>query len=324
MTWPEFSHPEDLTIDERYFNRVLAKEIDSYTLDKRFIRKNGEIITATISGKCVRRPDGSVDYFVVLLQDITERKRGAEKLEKAVAERTTSLREAVAQMEEFSYTVSHDLRAPLRGMQTYSDALLEDFGTSLPTEARHYLDRIAANAKRLDSMISDVLTFSRIARAELILERVALENLVRRIVEQYPGMQSPMAQIEIEPLSDVLGHEPSLTQAISNLLTNAIKFVPPSVTPRVRIWSERNNGHVRVWVEDNGIGIEPKYHHRLFNMFERVHPDLKYEGSGVGLAIVRKATERMGGKVGIESDGTNGSRFWLEVGAPKESANDKI
>jgi signal transduction histidine kinase len=202
----------------------------------------------------------------------------------------------------------------------YTEVLLEDFGASLPPEANDYLKRIAINANRLDKMILDVLTFSRLARAEIRLERVATDRLARQIVEQYPGMQPPQAKIEIEPLPDVFGHEPSLTQALSNLLNNAVKFVPPHVTPHVRVWSEPGHGRVRLWVADNGIGIDPKYQRRLFNMFERIHPDLKYDGTGVGLAIVRKAVERMGGKVGVESDGKQGSRFWLEVRAVDENS----
>jgi PAS domain S-box-containing protein len=244
-----------------------------------------------------------------------ERHRSGEALEQLVTERTASLRDAIAQMEEFSYTVSHDLRAPLRGMKAYTDVLLQDFAETIPRQAAEYLERIAANANRLDKMILDVLTFTRLARAQFELERIPVDKLVRQIVEQYPGMQPPQAEIEIESLPEVMGHEPSLTQALSNLLNNAVKFVPQNVTPRVRVWSEQNNGHVRLWIADNGIGIEPKYQRRLFNMFERLHPHLAYDGTGVGLAIVRKAVERMGGRVGVESDGSHGSRFWIEVPA---------
>lgn len=234
-----------------------------------------------------------------------------EELELRVIERTAKLSEAVAQMEEFSYTVSHDLRAPLRGMQAYSKFLLEELPEILASrpDAIEYLKRIANNASRLDKLVLDVLTFSRVARAELDLERVSMDKLVRELVEHYPSMRSPNAEITIEPLADVLGHEPSLTQVISNFLTNAVKFVAPGTLPKIRIWSEKRDQEIRTWIEDNGIGIDPKYHHRLFRMFERIHPNPNYEGTGVGLATVRKAVERMNGTVGVESDGKKGANF---------------
>lgn len=240
-----------------------------------------------------------------------------EELELRVAERTARLSDAVAQMEEFSYTVSHDLRAPLRGMQAYSQALLEDCSELLSSKphAIEYLQRIADNATRLDKMALDVLTFSRVTRGELRMERIGLDKLVRDLVGHYPTMRAPNAVIHIEPLTDVMGHEPSLTQIISNLLSNAIKFVRPDSTPQIRIWTEQQNGEVRICVEDAGLGIDPKYHHRLFRMFERIHPDSNFHGTGVGLAVVRKAAERMGGTVGVESDGKSGSKFWVQLPA---------
>jgi signal transduction histidine kinase len=104
-------------------------------------------------------------------------------------------------------------------------------------------------------------------------------------------------------------------------LSNACKFVPPHTTPRCKVWTERNNGHVRLFIRDNGIGIKPEHQHRLFGMFERIHPESQYEGTGIGLAIVRKAMERMGGQVGVESDGSNGSQFWIQLPAVKDDVH---
>lgn len=261
------------------------------------------------------RPAQTISSQIVFAID---RQTSGEALEALVNERTASLREVIAQMEEFSYTVSHDLRAPLRAIHGHSEAVCRLFGASLSTEANYSLQRIISNSRLMDKMVTDLLTFSRVARAESRLERIDAQKLVLQIAEQYPGMQAPEADIQIGALPRVMGHEPSLIQVFSNLLTNAVKFVPPNTRPRVRVWGERNDGHVRVWVSDNGIGVEPKYQHRLFKMFERIHPNLKQEGTGVGLAIVRKAAERMGGKVGMESDGANGSRFWIELRAGEE------
>lgn len=239
--------------------------------------------------------------------------RHAETLESKVAERTASLQDAVSQMEEFSYTVSHDLRAPLRGMLVYSKALQEDFNGALPEEARRFVSKISENAHRLDRMILDVLTFSRISRASVALGPVDLNEFMRNLVEDYEWLQPHKSRLHIDVLPPVIAHEPSLTQAVSNLLNNAVKFVAPGVTPEVRLRCERRGRNVRLWIADNGIGIPPELHPRLFQMFERLHPNLPYEGTGVGLAIVRKAIERMGGTCGMECDGARGSRFWIEL-----------
>jgi signal transduction histidine kinase len=140
-------------------------------------------------------------------------------------------------------------------------------------------------------------------------------------VQQYTDAGLPNApEIVVEGrLPDVIGHEASLSQAISNLLNNAVKFVAPGVQPKIRVRTEARKNDARLWVEDNGIGIKPEYQHRLFSVFERVHPEKNYEGTGIGLAIVRKAAERMGGRAGVESDGVTGSRFWIQLPAAENA-----
>ena len=242
------------------------------------------------------------------------RQQSEQALESLVAERTASLREAIAQMEEFSYSVSHDLRSPLRALLGYANVLLEDYGPQLDGQGRDYLDRIVRGGTRMDRLIQDVLTYSRITRREVEVRPLALDSFVKDLLHQIPEAQANSGCIEVHsPLHEVSAHEPLLSQALSNLVTNALKFVPPGAKPRVDIRSEVRGAGVRIWVEDQGIGIKPEYHHRLFGMFERIHPDKTYEGTGIGLAIVRKAVERMGGTVGIESDGLRGSRFWIEL-----------
>jgi len=289
--------------------------------------KDGELREISLTISPVRNSDGTIIGASKVARDITERKRSERalaaaqaelkqanaKLEQMVAERTASLREAVAQMEEFSYTVSHDLRAPLRAMQTYSEALMEEYANRLDAAGLHYLNRIASSTRRMDKMVLDLLTYSRINRADLIMTPVSLDRLTQEIIENYPGMQQAEADIAIEPLGNVLGHEPSLVQAVANLLTNAVKFVAPGVRPSVKVWAESKASRRRIWFQDNGIGIPSPVQARLFQMFERINPSADYEGNGVGLAIVRKALQRMGGDVGMESDGATGSRFWIEL-----------
>jgi PAS domain S-box-containing protein len=291
--------------------------------------KDGSLLHVSLTISPIRDRDGNLVGASKIARDITQQKRteqqlaaardalshANEELERQVSERTASLREAVAQLEEFSYTVSHDLRAPLRGMQVYSQALLEDHADGLDAEARHCLQRIAENSSRLDRMITDVLAFSRVSRSELQSHRVSLGKIVREIVLTNPAMRAPRAQVQIEPLLDVLGHEPLIEQAIANLLSNAVKFVAAGQVPQVRIWSESFEGSVRLWLEDNGIGIPVGVQHRLFRMFERLHPSLPYEGTGIGLAIVRKAVTRMNGEVGLEPNEPTGCRFWIRLPA---------
>jgi signal transduction histidine kinase len=198
-------------------------------------------------------------------------------------------------------------------MQGYARAVLEDHGDHLDEEGRDYLVRIMRSGERMDRLVRDILTYSRVARSDLTFRAVLLNTLVEDIVSQYPEMQPPRAHIAIEgKLGTVLAHEPSLGQAISNLLNNAVKFVAPGVTPRVRVYSEDRGECVRLSVQDNGIGIKREHQARLFGLFQRVHPDKRYEGTGVGLAVVRRSVERMGGRVGMESNGL-GSTFWIDL-----------
>ena len=204
-------------------------------------------------------------------------------------------------MEEFSYSVSHDLRAPLRAMQGYASAVLEDYrGKMIDSKGEEYLQRIVAAGVRMDRLTRDVLVYSKIPRASLQLHTVILDKLVFDIAQQYRQAKPTGAEITVEtPLLPVIGNESFLAQAISNLVDNAVKFTFPDQAPQIRIWTEAKQGQVRLWVEDHGIGIKPEYQKRIWGMFERIHPQTKFEGTGIGLAIVRKAIERMNGTVGV-------------------------
>lgn len=318
----KYIHPDDRPALQRALDHAFDVPITkTFVAEYRVINAKDRKVRWIAASGIPLLKDGKPFRLVGTVQEITERKVFEAELERLVAERTASLREAIAQMEEFSYTVSHDLRAPLRALRVYAGVLLDSFAGELTEEAQQCLKRINVNAKSLEKMVMDVLTFSKVARTDMPMQPVATERLVRNIVEQCPTIKQSKATIHVETLPDVLGNEPSLTQAFSNLLSNAVKFVATSVTPFVRVWSERHGEKIRFWISDNGIGIAPKYQHRLFSMFERIHPDLVYEGTGVGLAIVRKAVERMGGKVGVESDGVHGSKFWIDLQPPLPDEN---
>lgn len=238
----------------------------------------------------------------------------ATRLEETVAERTARLVETVGELEAFSYSIAHDMRAPLRSMVGFSGLLSNEYGSKLDDLGRDYLRRISASASRLDRLIQDVLNYSKVVRGELRLESVDALMLLREIIESYPNLQPPDARIVIcEPIPRLHINPAAFTQVASNLLGNAVKFVAPGVTPEVRVWAEDKGPLVRLWFEDNGIGIEAEVIPRLFQMFQRGHRPEAYDGTGMGLAIVRKAVERMGGTVGVDSAPGRGSRFWVEL-----------
>ncbi len=231
-----------------------------------------------------------------------------------VEERTSSLRRAMEEMEAFSYTVSHDLRSPLRAMQGYAQALLEDYSSKLDESGVLYLNRINSAAQRLDKLIQDLLAYTRLSRDRDELVSVNLNSLVREMLSQYPQFQPPRVSITIAgTLLPVFAREATLTQILSNLFDNAIKFIDPGVQPQVVISTEEINGRIRIKVRDNGIGIAPENRERIFKIFEQVHNPKLYGGTGIGLAIVKRAVENLGGHIGLESELGNGSVFWIDL-----------
>jgi signal transduction histidine kinase len=241
-------------------------------------------------------------------------RRHAAELEQRVTERTAELEQMNAELESFSYSIAHDLRAPLRAMQGFADALIEDYADQLPPEAQEYSNRIGTAAQRLDTLIQDLLAYSRLSRADMPLRAVSLSSVVTEVLARLePELKEHHARIEVdEGMPEVQANRPTVIQVVGNLLMNAVKFVAPGVEPRVRIHAETADRHIRLWIEDNGIGINPEYHERIFRVFERLHGADVYPGNGIGLAIVRKGMERMNGHVGVTSEEGAGSKFWVE------------
>ncbi|HEY6228991.1 MAG TPA: ATP-binding protein [Verrucomicrobiae bacterium] len=228
-----------------------------------------------------------------------------------------ALKESNEELEAFSYSVSHDLRAPVRAMQGFARVLVEDYGEKLDEAARDYLDRIVAGACRMDSLIQDLLVYSRLGHTELSLGPISLKQLISEIVRQIaPEINSKNAEISVaDDLPEVVANKMALGQAIENLITNGLKFVPEDRQAKVRIEAQTIGKLVRLWIIDNGIGIPDEHHSRIFRVFERLHTADTYPGTGIGLAIVRKGVERMNGHVGLESEVGKGSRFWIELPA---------
>ncbi len=234
------------------------------------------------------------------------------------------LRRANEELEAFAYSVSHDLRAPLRTMQGFAHALIREHGGVLPPQARDFAQRIIDSGRQSENLIRDLLAYSRMSFEEMELQEVDLGQAYNDALEQVgPFLQERGARIRVPkdfPL--VRAHHTTMVQVLANLLSNAVKFVPRSRTPTVTLRFEERaqEGKIRIWVEDNGVGIPEDQQRRIFKVFERLEGDVASDGTGIGLAIVRRGMQRIGGTVGVESNKGEGSRFWLDL--PKERTRD--
>lgn len=290
------------------------------------IRRDGAEIPVEIGLNPFRTAEGA--FVLASIVDISERKRAEEQirrakeeLERRVEERTAELRRSIEELERFTYTVAHDLRAPLRAVHRYAELVTLRRGLPPETEAA-YLGRIVAGAKKMDRLIEDLLAYSRIGRVEARREPIEvgplLEEVLATVAEE---VEEKKAEV-IRPKGDLpvpFGDRLLLSQVLTNLITNAIKFVPAGRRPRVEIGVETFDRRVRIWVRDNGIGIEPEYRERIFRIFERLHSRDEYQGTGIGLAIASRAADRMGGRVDLESKPGEGSRFWVELEAARRA-----
>ena len=314
----EFLKPMEEIVKQLYGEGQFSGEVIQIARDGRRVPTLGRWVL-----------DLGTDSILTSYTDITERTRmenelrnahtqlagRARQLEQAVSERTVQLRDTVGELQGFSYSVSHDMRAPLRAMQSYASYLIDEYGSKLDEKGVNYLNQIKRSSVRLDRLTQDVLSYTRILHANVPMQTVDLDRLVRDIVEVFPNGQPIKPEIQIKGiLPRVMGNEALLGQCISNLLSNGAKFVSRGTTPHLEISAEAmQDDSIRVSFRDNGIGIAPENHSRIFRLFERIHPEAEYEGTGLGLTIVGKATERMGAQLGLESEVGKGSKFWIQL-----------
>jgi len=246
-----------------------------------------------------------------------------QELETRVATRTEALGKSNEQMEAFCYSIAHDLRAPLRSMTGFGSLLLTDYSPQLDPKAQDYIKRIYDSAERMDLLIRDLLNYGRLNTTGLEIQNVNADETLRTVLahndQEIKDKRAKIVKKGILPR--VRGNSVVLQAILTNLLSNAMKFVAPGVAPLISVGSEDRGTFSRIWVQDNGIGIASQNCAKIFGVFQRLHSDDRYPGTGIGLAIVHKGIERMGGHVGIESELNQGSRFWFELRKAEYPAN---
>lgn len=240
-----------------------------------------------------------------------------QQLERRVQERTAELRTVNEELESFAYSVSHDLRAPLRAVSGFAQILARRHRDDLNEEGRHYMDNVVAASARMGALIDDLLQYSRVGRSVVRSQPVPLAPLVQQICGTLGNrIDSSGAQVEVvEPLATPVGDATLVGQILANLLENALTYRRPEVAPRIRVAAQQEGGSVVIEVEDNGIGIPEEYQQKVFEVFQRLHSDEQYPGTGIGLSIVRKAARMMGGEVTVESQPSRGSTFKVRLPA---------
>jgi signal transduction histidine kinase len=267
--------------------------------------------------------DGIVNDVTSLRRADLEIHRLNADLEQRIAERTRQLQEANEALETFGFSVSHDMREPLRTIQGYASALKQDFSEGRMEQTTVYVNRIETIAHRVDTMVSDLLEFARLSRTEIPIETVGVDAAIqdmRAMLQAETSQAGAELRVEVPGNLLVRAHRQTFVQALTNLVSNAVKFVAPGVAPEVRIGAQQMGSMVRVTIEDNGIGIAEQAQARIFNVFERLHSEEEFPGTGIGLAIVKKGVERMGGSVGVSSAPGAGATFRVELPA----AQDKV
>jgi PAS domain S-box-containing protein len=268
------------------------------------------------------------EHFVAVFDNITERKRAEQalrqfsgSLEKRVAERTAQLETSNQELEAFAYSVSHDLRAPLRAVDGFSRILQEDYAAHFDAEGQRLLGVVRANAQKMDELITDLLALARVSRNEMVQVRLDMSDLVRSIYHEITVFHPRQDDcLIVTPLPKANGDLTLIRQVWMNLLANALKYTRPRAEPRIEVGGYQEGGQIVYYVKDNGVGFNPLYAHKLFGIFQRLHKTNEFEGTGVGLAIVRRIVNRHGGKTWAEGQVDRGATFYFSLPTSEEKA----
>jgi len=335
-TWQRISHPDDIARREGIVASIVSGEPTSARFEQRYLHKNGTVIWTDVAITLRRDADGNPDYFMTTIVNITERKHAEEEvrrlnaeLEQRVLDRTAQLDAANKELEAFTYSVSHDLRAPLRHISGFSSLLAEQVGDSVDEKSRHYVETISASVRQMGVLIDDLLQFSRTGRAEPRSETVDMEQaLAEALLPLQRETEGRAIEWKIGRLPTVVGDHALLRQVWANLLGNAVKFSRGRAPARIEVGAMDGTAGAGgdgggpaqdvFFVRDNGVGFDMQYAHKLFGVFQRLHSSAEFEGTGIGLANVQRIISRLGGRVWAEAELDKGAAFYFALPRRKE------
>ncbi len=328
-----FYPPEDVSAGKPAEELRIAAQEGRYEITAERLRKDGQKFWAQVTLAPVRNPEGELIGFTQVTRDITERKQAEEQilqlnaeLEQRVRARTSQLEEANKQLESFSYSVSHDLRAPLRHIQGYAEMLAEEIEGKLSPEADRFLRTIKNSSVEMGQLIDDLLAFSRMGRTELNLKPISPNELIDETIAALE-LSTKDRNIEwtIHPLPKIVGDAPTLKQVFANLIGNAVKYSRQRDPAQIEIGqSGEKDGRPILFVRDNGAGFDMRYAKNLFGVFQRLHRSDEFEGTGIGLATVRRIIARHGGEIWAEAAVNQGATFYFTLDPapePKENSS---
>ena len=310
IDWRDITHPDDIDESQRVLSTLIAGENDHARYQKRYIHKSGKIVWADVSAFLQKDKKGKPLFIVTSNNDITERKRAYEALELV----NTQLETANKELESFSYSVSHDLRAPLRSIDGFSQALLKDYNDNLDETGKDFLRRVRAASQKMANLIDDLLKLSRIARSEMHRERVNLTMVARETAEELQKTQ-PARRVEFIIADGVTAYgDPHLLRVgMENLLGNSWKFTGKNPAARIEFGATHGDGRAVYYIRDNGVGFDMAYADKLFGAFQRLHPNSEFEGMGIGLATVQRIIHRHNGRVWAEGKINEGATFYFSL-----------
>jgi PAS domain S-box-containing protein len=323
LKFSEIIHPDDVKANMALLERMLAGQISDFVVENRYRRKDGEALWVRKSVALVRKTNGDPQWYIALVENISNRKQAEAQLqqlnadlERRVLERTAALTTANRELDSFVYAVSHDLRAPLRALSGFSDALLDDYSQQLPNTAKDYLQHIRLASQKMSGLIDGLLNLSRCTRRELQQDTVYISALAEQVLAelQYDNPERQVS-ISIAASLQVQGDARMLEAVMRNLLSNAWKYTAHTTDANIRVYSEHQDGKTYFCVADNGAGFDMANAQHLFQPFQRLHSEEEFAGLGIGLATVQRIIDRHGGVIDAQAKPGKGAvfRFSLNV-----------